>query len=161
MNAKAGAIAAPKRLQDRLLHSANRALFDSDLVASRLIIALAEWFWFVLLMWPGDTMQRPTYSIMGHVMHEEAWALLFLMSAIMQTTIVLTESYHSLFARMFAGFNAGLWSFIVVSMLLSVSPPPAAISGEISLALASIWIWMRPYIIIEGLARARSQHTRA
>jgi hypothetical protein len=40
-----------------------------------------------------------------------------------------------------------------------VSPPPAAISGEISLALASIWIWLRPFIIIEGLSRARAQRT--
>jgi ABC-type thiamin/hydroxymethylpyrimidine transport system permease subunit len=102
-------------------------------------------------------MLRPTYNIMGQVMPENAWAFVFLMSAVMQTTIVLSESYHSLFARMFAGFNAGLWSFIVVSMLLSVSPPPAAISGEIALACASVWIWIRPYIIIEGLNRARQK----
>jgi hypothetical protein len=144
---------------NRFIHSATRALFDSDLVASRLIIALAEWFWFALLLWPGDTMARPTYRVMGHVMPEEAWAFVFMVSAIMQTSIVLTESYHSLFARMFAGFNAGLWSFIVLAMLISVSPPPAAISGEISLALASIWIWLRPFIIIEGLSRARAQRT--
>jgi hypothetical protein len=150
-------IPTTKRISDRLVHSASRALFDSDLVASRLIIALAEWFWFALLLWPGDTMLRPTYNIMGQVMPENAWAFVFLMSAIMQTTIVLSESYHSLFARMFAGFNAGLWSFIVVSMLLSVSPPPAAISGEIALACASVWIWIRPYIIIEGLNRARQK----
>jgi hypothetical protein len=147
------------KLSERLLHSATRALFDSDLVASRLIIALAEWFWFALLLWPGDTMARPTYYVMGHVMTEDAWAMLFMMSAIMQTSIVLTESYHTLFARMFAGFNAGLWAFIVLAMLISVSPPPAAISGEISLALASIWIWIRPFIIIEGLSRARAQRT--
>lgn len=148
-----------RRMSERLFHSATRALFDSDLVASRLIIALAEWWWFALLLWPGDTMARPTYHVMGHVMHEEAWAFVFMMSAIMQTSIVLTESYHSLFARMFAGFNAALWIFVVISMLLSVSPPPAAISGEIALAFASFWIWIRPHIIIEGLARARSQRT--
>lgn len=39
---------------NKYLHSATKALFDSDLVASRLIIALAEWFWFALLLWPGD-----------------------------------------------------------------------------------------------------------
>ena len=93
-------------------------------------------------------------------MHEEAWAMLFMVSAIMQTTIVLGQSYHTLFARTFAGFNAGLWSFVVISMLLSVTPPPAAISGEISLAIASVWIWLRPYIIIEGLSRASKQRTQ-
>lgn len=144
---------------NRFIHSATRALFDSDLVASRLIIALAEWWWFALLLWPGNTMERPTYHVMSHVLAEDGWAFVFMMSAIMQTSIVLTESYHSLFARLFAGFNAGLWTFVVISMLLSVSPPPAAISGEIALAFASIWIWIRPHIIIEGLARARSQRT--
>lgn len=143
---------------NRYLHSATKALFDSDLVASRLIIALAEWFWFALLLWPGDTMARPTYLVMSHVMPEEAWAAVFMLSACMQTNIVLTQSYHSLFARTFAAFNAALWLFVVISMLLSVSPPPAAISGEIALAFASLWIWIRPYIILEGLARARSQH---
>lgn len=145
---------------NKLLHSATKALFDSDLVASRLIIATAEWFWFVLLVWPGDTMLRPTYSLMGQVMSEHAWAFVFMLSAIMQTTIVLSQQYHTIFARTFAGFNAGLWTFVVLSMLLSVSPPPAAISGEISLAIASIWIWLRPYIIIEGLARASKQRTQ-
>lgn len=144
---------------NRLMHSATKALFDSDLVASRLIIALAEWFWFALLLWPGDTMTRPTYHVMSHVMTEPAWAFVFLMSAVAQTSIVLCQCYHTLFARMFSGFNAALWSFVVISMLLSVSPPPAAISGEIALALASLWIWLRPHIIIEGLARARSQHS--
>ena len=145
---------------NRILHSATRALFDSDLVASRLIIALAEWFWFALLLWPGDTMARPTYAIMGQVMPEYAWAFIFLLSAIMQTSIVLTESYHSLFARVFAGLNAGLWCFVVLSFLLSVSPPPAAVSGEIALAIAALWIWIRPYIIFEGIARARAQKTK-
>lgn len=139
------------------MHSATRVLFDSDLVASRLIIAIAEWIWFAMLMWPGDTMERPTYKIMSHVMTEEAWAAVFLLSAVMQTSIVMTESFHSLFARMFAGFNAGLWMFVVMSMLLSVSPPPAAISGEIALALASVWIWLRPAIIFGGIVRARSK----
>jgi hypothetical protein len=145
---------------NKIIHSATRALFDSDLVASRLIIALAEWFWFALLLWPGDTMERPTYHVMSHVMPEPAWAFVFMMSAIMQTSIVLTECYHSRFARTFAAFNAGLWAFVVISMLISVSPPPAAISGEIALAFASLWIWIRPYIIIEGIARARAKHAR-
>lgn len=148
------------KLKDRILHSATKALFDSDLVASRLILATAEWFWFILLMWPGDTMQRPTYTIMGHIMNEHTWAFVFLVTAMMQTTIVLTQQYHTLFAKTFAGFNAGLWTFVVISMLLSVSPPPAAISGEIALAIASVWIWLRPYIIIEGLSRAQRQRTQ-
>jgi hypothetical protein len=122
-----------------------------------MMLALAEWTWAILLLWPGDTFSRPTYKVLAHVMHEEAWALLFLITAVTQTTIVLTEAFHSLYAKTFAGLNAVLWGFVVVSMLLSVYPPPAAISGEIALMLGAIWIWVRPYIEMQGIANARSQ----
>ena len=141
---------------DDLLPAATRALFDSDLVATRMVLAMAEWVWAILLLWPGETFDRPTYKLMAHVMPEEAWALAFALMAVTQTTIILTESFHSLYAKAFAGINAVIWLFVVASMLLSVYPPPAAISGEIALALAAVWIWVRPMILMRGIANARS-----
>lgn len=136
-----------------------RAMFDSDLVSTRLTLALAEILWAVMLIWPGDTFDRPTYRVMAHVMYEEAWALVFLLSAVTQFSIVIMEQFHSVFARYFAAWNACLWTFVVVSMLFSVYPPPAAIAGEVALSFAAIWIWVRPYIILEGLSRARQRRT--
>lgn len=140
-----------------IIPAATRALFDSDLVATRMILALAEWVWVVLLLWPGDTFSRYPYQLMAHVMPEPAWALAFMLMAAMQTTIVLTESFHTLYAKAFAGINAVLWIFVVTSMLLSVHPPPAAISGEIALAFGALWIWVRPMILMRGIVNARSQ----
>jgi hypothetical protein len=142
---------------EKILPAATRALFDSDLVATRIILALAEWLWAILLLWPGDTFGRPTYKMMAHVMTEEAWALTFLLMASLQTTIVLTESFHNVYARAFAGLNAAIWVFIVVSMLLSVYPPPAAISGEIALALGATWVWLRPIIEMRGIVNVRQK----
>lgn len=135
----------------------SRALFDSDLISTRLILGVAEMLWAIMLIWPGDTFSRPTYHLMSHVMREEAWALVFLLSSITQIAIVVQETFHTPFARYFAGWNAVLWAFTVVSMVFSVYPPPAAIAGEITLAAAALWIFVRPYLIMEGLARARTR----
>lgn len=83
---------------NRYIHSATKALFDSDLVASRLVIALAEWFWFALLLWPGDTMARPTYLVMSHVMPEEALAA---------QTVALVRAAPVALAEMAAAAAAG------------------------------------------------------
>ena len=94
---------------------------------------------------------------MARVMPEEAWAAVFLLSGVTQISIVLREEFHSMLARYFAAWNAALWGYVVISMLLSVSPPPAAISGEIILAFAATWIWIKPHIMYRGIMYARQQ----
>lgn len=137
-----------------MLTGLSRALWDSDLVATRVSLAIGEFLWAIMLLWPGPTFNRPTYSVMSHVMTEEAWGFIILLSAITQITIVMSANYHHWFSRMFSAWNAGLWAFLVISMLLSVSPPPAAIGGEIAMALAAGWVWLRPYILRDIYARA-------
>jgi len=138
---------------NKIIKAVSRVLWDSDLIASRVTLAMSEFFWAVMLLWPGDTFTRPTYSHMAMVISEEAWGILFLISSTTQLTIVLLDDLHSKFARYFAGWNAVLWGYTVFSMLLSVYPPPAAIGGEIALAFAALWIWVRPYILAEGYIR--------
>ena len=127
-----------------------RVVFYSDLHGTRLILALAEVMWAVTLLWPGDTFGRPTYMIMSQVMSENAWGLVFAVSAITQLGILIRCDYHSTFATVFAGWNSVLWSFIVIAMYLSVQPPPAAISGETALALAAGWVWVRSGLKVKG-----------
>ena len=137
-------------MSNKILTAFSRVLWDSDLIASRVTLALGELFWAIMLLWPGDTFGRPTYSHMAMVINEEAWGVLFLLSSVTQISIVLSDDLHSQFAKYFSGWNAALWLYTVVSMLLSVYPPPAAIGGEIAVALSAIWIWLRPYILAEG-----------
>ena len=134
-----------------------KAMFDDKMVNTRIVLALSEFLWSVLLLWPGDTFSRPTYAHMALVMSEEAWGVVFALSAAMQITIVLQGDFHSRFARYFAAWNAVLWVYVVASMLLSVYPPPAAISGEIVLAGFAFWIWLRPYVIVGWLRRIYAQ----
>ena len=138
----------------QIINSLSKLLWDTDLIATRFLLAMAEFMWAFLLVWPGETFSRPTYNHMAMVLPEEGWAVIFALSSVTQLTIVLMHDYHSRFARYFAGWNAMLWSYVVISMLLSVYPPPAAISGEIALAIGALWVWVRPYILVEGYRRA-------
>lgn len=127
----------------------SRALFDSDLIATRLALFLAEAMWAVMLWWPGDTFVRPTYREMSLIAPEWVWAGAFGLSAACQLAIVLYEQYHHLWARVFAVWNASLWLSAVVCMLLGVYPPPAAIGGEIALAVFAMWIAVRPLYFLK------------
>lgn len=141
-------------MHNKYLSSLSRALWDSDLIGTRLSLSMAEIFWALMLLWAGETFSRPTYYHMSLIGNEEVWGLVFLLSGMTQFSIVLIDDMHSKFARYFACWNATLWMFVVWSMLASVYPPPAAIGGEIALALAAGWVWLRPYILAEGYKRA-------
>ena len=127
----------------------NRLLWDGDLIGSRVTLAIAEFLWALMLFWPGDTFGRPTYAHMSMIMQEECWAVIFLLSAITQITIVIKSWNHCTWAWFFSGWNFLLWAFTAWSMLVSVYPPPAAIGGEIALAISAFWIWLRPLILSE------------
>lgn len=129
-------------------HCASKAAFDSDLIATRMTLAMTELLWAVMLFWPGDTFARPTYEIMGTLSPELAWACAFLFSGIVQAHIALTGKCGTTWAHAFGVWNAGLWWVTVGAMLLAVYPPPAAIGGEIALALSATWIAIRPAILI-------------
>ena len=124
-------------------------IWRADLLGTRITLAMGEFFWAVMLFWHGDTFTRPTYSHMAIIMREEWWGVLFLFSAATQCYIVLSNKMHSTWAWYFAGWNCLLWGFTAWSMLASVYPPPAAIGGEIALALSAFWIWLRPIILSE------------
>lgn len=142
---------------NRIIDAFSSAMFDTDMVSARLLLGLSEFTWAVLLLWPGDTFGRPTYQMMSEVMSEEYWGIVFLFSSLMQFGIIASTNYHSREARYFAAYNAILWGFAVISMLKSVYPPPAAISAEIVMALASGWIWIRPYLLCKWIIDARKR----
>ena len=144
-----------KPVLDRGLRNLSNALFDTDLISTRITLAMAEVLWALMLFWPGDTFVRPTYAIISGVMSETVWAFTFLISGILQTGIVLFNQYGKPWTQVFANWNAVLWVFVVGASLMSVYPPPAAIGGEIALACASFWIWVRPIIIREVFNRAK------
>lgn len=146
-------------MSDKIVSALSRALFDTDLIMTRLLLATAEFLWGVMLAWQGDTFGRPTYAAMAKAMPENVWAAVFLLTSAAQLTIVLRGDMHSAFARYFAAYNALLWAFVVIGMLISVYPPPAAVAGEITLSIAAGWVFFRPYKLREFILKGR-QHVR-
>lgn len=130
-------------LMNTVLIQLRRVVWGSDLNGVRFVLGLAELIWAITLLWPGDTFDRPTYTVMRHVMSENAWAFVFLMTGLMQWAILAADMCHDKPAILFAGWNTSLWLYVVISMYLSVSPPPAAISGELALAFAAGWVFVR------------------
>ena len=135
---------------NRALRGMSSALFDSDLIASRLVLFLAEALWAIMLFWPGDTFGRPTYSEMAKLAPELVWATAFGISAVLQICIVVYQQCDRAWARVFACWDAALWGASVVLMLKGVYPPPAAIGGEVALAMSALWIAIRPAILQKG-----------
>lgn len=129
------------------VHGLSRAFFDSDLVATRLMLFFSEMCWAVMLWWPGETFNRPTYYYMGEFAPEFVWAAAFTITAAVQLHIVAFELQETKLAKAFAIWNAALWVSAVGMMLASVYPPPAAIGAEISATLVAVWIAVRPAIL--------------
>ena len=150
-----GVAAMTCNLSDRVA----AAIFDSDLISTRLLLAFAEFLWAVMLFWPGDTFWLPTYHLMAALAPENVWACAFGITSCLQFRIVLGSRQHTLWAHYFALWNSLLWAVVVGSMLLSVYPPPAAIAGEISLMVAAAWVWVRPMILLH-YARLAHGHAR-
>ena len=138
----------------KMLTAFSRALWDTDLIASRMILAFGELCWAVMLLWPGNSFDRPTYAYMAEIASEDLWGLVFLLSALIQLNIILLDDMHGRFARYFACWNASLWVYCVWSILASIYPPPAAVAGDCALAAAAVWVWIRPYILAQGYIHA-------
>ena len=132
------------------------ALFNTPIGGTRFILGLAELIWAFSLFWPGDTFNRETYYIMSEIFGESTWATLFLFSGSTQIWLVINNHMDDhWFSRVFSLWNSIFWCIVVASIYLSISPPPAAISGETALAIGSLWIWLRPLIIAIGEKNAR------
>ena len=114
-------------------------IFSYDLSAIRLVLFLSSILWGILLLWPGETFNRPTYEMMSMVMRETFWGIAFLIHGI--TGFWSSSSTKLMYANNLLG--SFLWLGSSILMLFSVYPPPAAISGELILSLASVWLFIR------------------
>ena len=121
----------------------NLVLWGSDLIATRFFIATASLIWGFLLFWPGETFGRPTYDMMAKFASEPVWAILFTLHGVL-SLYALLYNIKSKSLLVFDGvLGCLLWTGSCVAMLLSVYPPPAAISAEIVTAFASWWVLVR------------------
>jgi hypothetical protein len=108
-----------------------------------MFIAMASLMWALLLFWPGDTFTRPTYTLMSHFGSEHVWGTLFLIQGVSGISTVLLKLKNTLLIVLDCILGCILWTGSCVAMILSVNPPPAAISAEIIAAWFSWWLLLR------------------
>lgn len=118
-------------------------LLYNDLSTIRLFLAMSSIVWGILLFWQGDTFARPTYHVMGLIADELVWGGLFFIQGIVALYSLITEKETELVFFIDALLGCVLWTGSCIAMLMSVYPPPAAISAEITAAISSWWILVR------------------
>lgn len=126
-------------------------LWQSDLEATRLGLAIGSLLWAALLFWPGELFapSRTTYALMGSIAPEEIWGALF---ALQGTTMFYSLLYGYKSKVTYAAdalLGCWLWTASTVACFMShyqslgTYQPPAAMSYEVIGALASWWCLVR------------------
>ena len=143
-------------------------LLESQMRMTRLLLALASLTWAILLLLPGATFVRPHYDLMVAIAPENIWGLLFLLHGVVAIW-TLKNGTRDKITLLFDGFlGCILWTtatftgFAVywhgglsIDAFLSYRPP-AALSGDLWVAIASWWHLIRHWAEEERDHYARS-----
>jgi len=136
-------------IYQRLIERTTELIFDQDLSQTRIILGMSEFFWAFACWYPGDTFDRPIYSTLKGIAPEDVWGLIFFVSAMLQVSVVAFSWHTRFYGRLFAFANFMLWTFVIVSIFTSTTPPLVAMSGELALVIAAFWSWARPLILFK------------
>lgn len=134
-------------ITSKLLYRYFVGLFwSADVRPAQFTLGTASIIWAIMLFWPGETFARQTYAVMAHIANEHIWATAFLAVGVANIYNVVSafwKPWPRFISRFDALLTATVWCAAVVSMLIAVSPPPAAIAGEIAIAITAFWIFVR------------------
>jgi hypothetical protein len=120
-----------------------RYFWQSDTEGTRFVIACSSLLWYIMLASPGNTFDRPTYSIMRMYASETGWEVAFLLYGLFALYILFARVYRKWLDIIISTYGCLLWMISCLSMTFAIWPLPAAISGEIVLSLASLWVLVR------------------
>lgn len=106
----------------------------------RFILTAASLIWGILLLIDPLISERPGLAILDSMVDTNIVCGAFLVSAAAHIAILFDFWVFKKVTVVFDTFNAGLWCFIVTTIIASEFPPPATIATEIIISLISIWI---------------------
>lgn len=127
-------------------------LLMSPLVTTRLLIALSSLTWALLLFYPGElfTVSRKTYSIMAMIAPEEVWGMLFAVHGVAAFWALNKCLDRRLTMILDASLGCLLWTTSTAACFAAhwtgnffTYTPPAAMSGEVWIAVFSWWYLIR------------------
>lgn len=126
-------------------------MWNADLEATRLGLAMGSLLWAFFLFWPGELFSpgRATYAVMGEIAPELCWASAFLLQGLVMMYSLLWGYRSRLAFVADAVLGCVLWTastaacFLAHFHSLATYQPPAAMSYEIVAACASWWCLVR------------------
>lgn len=127
----------------RIMYHNMIRMSDSALIGSRFTLALAELLTGIILLLAGNSFLHPSYEAMSNIFDEDTWGLIFLTTGIIQSYLLLTYNFNSKTSIVFAGFNAYLWLYVVMSILTSYYPPTAEVASSAALAVSASWVFIK------------------
>lgn len=128
-----------------------KALLDSPMHTTRMLLALSSLTWAFMLLLPGALFQnRPTYAIMNALADENVWGLLFALHGVVALYTLMNGTRNKI-TLCFDGFlGCMVWTAstaacfaahwpVAPSFLEALSSyrPPAAMSADIWMAFAA------------------------
>lgn len=122
----------------------------SDTTPTRFMIALAATCWALLLLYPGDTFDRPVYRYMREVVGDYAeakWCIAWAIHASGMWWRVFSSTPRPRWSLAIHTLGVLLFTSSSISIFLTLtSPLPAAIAPDIVLSLAAFWVLVRTHI---------------
>lgn len=130
-----------------------KALLDSPMHTTRLLLALSSLTWAFLLLLPGDLFQgRVTYAVMQAIANEEIWGILFAVHGVI-ALYTLVNGTRNKVTLCFDGFlGCIIWTAATTacfaahwpikesfSLSLIAYRPPAAMSADVWMSIAAWW----------------------
>lgn len=143
-------------------------LLESHMRVTRLLLALASLTWALFLLLPGTLFVRPHYELMAAIANEEIWGILFAIHGVVAIWTLKTGTRTKI-TLMFDGFlGCILWTTSTIACFavyweggftthaFLTYQPPASLSGELWVAIASWWHLIRYWAEEERDHYARS-----
>lgn len=123
---------------------------ETDLSAVKLILAVGSILWGLQLLFPGNSFDRPMFSVVRGIMPEMLFGFLFLLQGLLSIYFDFYKSCTRMRVAL-AAISSLLWSGITIGMVLpSVImnqmgnfSMPVATSPAIVLTIASLWVLIR------------------
>lgn len=136
-----------KCMSNRVYH----ILWKSDMEATRFSLAMAGMIWAMLLWWPETlfTPTRTTYRIMSEWATEFQWGMAFFVQAFVMFWALFRQRTSKVVWMADGLLGCVLWTAATAACFAShwqtgvPYAPPAAMSAEVALMLASWWHFIR------------------
>ena len=137
-------------------------LWGADLLGTRTVIGVASLVWALSLVWPASGGLFPSasgemtnywqaiYVVMGAIMTEGQWAVLFATHGVIAITSVLYGLRTRTFLLMFEGvLGCSLWTTSTIACYMAAFNgwagyrPPAILSADVIVTLGAWWVLVR------------------